>query len=352
MSMDAPRAIVEVEGATVRWDDLIDMRLENTLYFAADSFEIQLNNENMLSDWLRKEQEVRIYLGFVNDPGRWSKQELQHVFTGKIDGVKPSFAAEKTVQIIGRDYSARYLDTDSSIAFANQSSDEIAILLANKYGLTPVVTPGVATLDKEMFSDKKEWDILQMLADREGFICYVDKDKQLYFGPRQDETDEAVVHKFSRKRGYENCTLEFDDSAVGVVNTVTVRHWHKKRLIEASAKDDFLIQQMGQVKERIVYESKATTPELAQTLAQKRLKEWSRQVITGRAWGPLVPELIAERKVATEGCGRFDGDYYIDRVTHSISKMGATSEVDITNVRPETAQQYRQDLYDYQGAKL
>lgn len=351
MEQEAPRAIVEVDGVDVRWDDLVDLRVENSLYFAADSFEIRLNNEQMLSDWLRKEQEVRIYLGFVNNPDRWSKSELQHIFTGKIDGIKPGFSSTNTVQLIGRDYASRLIDTDNSIAFANQAAHEIAILLANKYGLTPVVTPGESVLDKEMFNNKKEWDILQMLADREGFVCYVDKDKNLYFGPRQ-ESDEEVVHTYSRKPGEANCTVDFDDSAVGVVNKVTVRHWYKKRLIEASAQNDSLTEHMGQVKERIVYDSKAKTPELAKSIAEKRLKEWSRQVVTARVWSPLLPSLAAEKKVSIVGCGRFDEDYYIDRLTHSLSKMGSTTEVDMTSVRPETAEQYRQDLYDNKEAKL
>lgn len=351
MDIEAPRAIVEVDGVSVRWDDLIDIRVENSLYFAADSFEIRLNNEEFLSDWLRKEQEVRIYIGNVKNPDNWSKSELTHIFTGKIDGVKPDFGSSNTVQIIGRDYSARMIDTEGSIAFANQAAHEIAILLAKKHGLTPVVTPGDSVLDKEMFDNKKEWDILQMLADREGYVCYVDKDKRLYFGPRQD-VDETVVHTFSRRPGEANCTVEFDDSSVGVVNKVTVRHWHKKRLIEASAQNDSLIQRMGQVKERIVYDSKAQTPALAKSIAEKRLKEWSRQVITARVWSPIVPHLVAEKKVAFVGCGRFDEEYYIDRVTHTIGKAGATSEADVTSVRPDTAEQYRQDLYENKEAKL
>lgn len=346
-----PRAVLEVAGVDVRWTDLISLRLENTLYMAADSFEATLDNQHMLSDWLRKEQEVRIYLGYVSDPERWSKNELVHVFTGKIDGVRPSFGNPKTVQLLGRDYSARMLDTESTIAFKNQKSGQIAQLLAKKYGLKFVGQVGDADLDKEMFTNKKEWDILQTLADREGFVCYVTKNKELYFGPRQS-SDENQVYTFSRVLGKENCKIECDDSSVGVITKVTVRHWHKKKLIQASAENKKLAASLGQTKERVVFDSKAKTPADAKRIAENKLKEWSRAVVTCRANTPLLPYLEAEKKAKTEGTGRFDGMYYIDRVVHELSRSGATSETDMTNIRPDTAEQYRNDLYNYQSKKM
>lgn len=346
-----PRAILEVAGVDVRWTDLIHLRLENTLYMAADSFEATLDNQHMLSDWLRKEQEVRIYIGYVRNPDKWSKDELVHVFTGKIDGVRPSFGNPNTVQLLGRDYSARMIDTESTIAFKNQKSGQIAQLLAKKYGLKFIGQMGDADLDKEMFTNKKEWDILQALADREGFVCYVTKNKELYFGPRK-VSDEKPIYTFSRVPGKQNCKIEYDDSSVGVITKVTIRHWHKKKLIQGSAENKALAKSIGQVKERIVFDSKAKTPADAKRIAERKLKEWSRAVVTGHATTPLLPYLEAEKKVKTEGTGRFNGDYYIDRVVHEISRSGAISETDITNIRPDTAEQYRQDLYDYKEKKM
>lgn len=343
--MDAPRAIIEVAGVDVKWTDLIDLKLEQTLYMAADSFDITFDNSKLLSDWFRKEQELRIYLGYVKNPLSWTKSDLTHVFTGKIDGVKPNFENPNTVELLGRDYSARMIDTQSTLAFNNQTSGQIAQYFANKYGLNFIGEMGVVDLDKEMLTDKKEWDVLQALADREGFVCYVDKDKNLYFGPRQD-SDDDIVYTFSRVPGKINCTAEFDDSSLGVYSKVTVKHWYKKQLIQASAENTQLSESIGQVKEKIIYDSKAKTPELAQEIANLRLKDYSRQVITGTINSFMIPEIVPEKKVTFEGGGRFSNDYYVEQATTEISKSGATIELDVTNLRPDDTEQYRTDLYN------
>lgn len=349
--MDAPRAIVEVAGVDVRWHDLIEVSFENTLYLAADSFEATFRNDKYLSDWFRKMQEVKIYLGYVKYPYAWSKAELDHVFTGRIDGVKPKFSSSMTVQIIGRDYSAPLIDTEYTVAYAERTSSQIATMLAEKYGLTPMVTTTTAIADRDIFANKKEWEVLQTLADLEGFVCYVTKDKELYFGPRREE-DEEVVAELNYRKPVASCMeIEFDDSTVGVYNKVTVRHWlgRQKQLIEASAVNEELVAAMGgQIKERVIYESKAKTYELAKMYAEKRLQELSRAVVTATGICPGNQKMVAEKKVAVSGCGRFDETYYIEKATHKLSKQeGFRTTFDITSVRPETAEQYRQDLYDY-----
>jgi phage protein D len=348
--MDAPRAIVEVAGGDVHWYDLVEMKFENTLYLAADSFEATFRNNKLLSDWFRKGQEVQIYLGYVKEPSAWSKSELDHVFTGLVDGVKTTFGSSMTVELVGRDYSAPLIDTEYSVAYAERTSSQVAALLAAKYGIAPQVTDTTVIVEKELIADKKEWEVLQALADLEGFVCYVSKDKALYFGPRAEDDDNVVANLVYRTPGMANCEMDFDDSSVGVVNKVTIRHWmgSNKQLIEASAINQQVLDAMGgQVKERIIYEGKAKTIELAQYFADKRLKELSRMVVTGSGICVGNHKMFAEKRVAVSGCGRFDETYYIDKVSHEINKSsGYKCSFDITSVRPDSAEQYRQDLYD------
>lgn len=353
--MVEPRAIIEVDGADVKWDDFINLSVENTVYLAADSFDCTLDNSLMLSEWLRKNQTVRIYIGYVKDIRSWHKTELKHIFTGKIDGVKPSFDSSKTVQIIGRDYSAGMIDTECNISYNNVTSSNVANILAKKYGLKPIVTSTANKVERDMWVNKKEWEVLQGLADEEGFVCYVTKDKELYFGERNTNDDNIIDTLIYNQGLKSNCKMEFDDSSIDVINKVTVRHWihNRKQLIEASSQNDFLIKQMGQIKERIEYVAKATTNTIAKTYANKLLKEYSRQVITGTGSRlPGNPDLYAEGKLNTVNFGRFNGTYYINKVVHQISKNdGYTNSLDITNVRPDDAQQYRNDLYDNNSKK-
>jgi phage protein D len=354
--MGAHRCWIEVtdpdtnEQVAVKWTDIINLNLELSLYVAADTFDCTLRNDLLLSDYLRKEQEISFWMGTVADPSNWTKDELTHLFTGKIDGVRPYFGEQMTVQLVGRDYSARLIDTEFSVAFAERTAADIAMMLAQKHGLTPQVTPTEVVIEKDLYKDRKEWDILQELADREGFVCYVKRNKILYFGPRSDQDDTVVAEINYRQQEKSNALgIQFDDSLVGVINYVVVRHWlgKKKGLVEGEAKNQALIDKYGE-KKRVIYDPKAKTKELADQSAAKRLKEWSRVVVTAepvRVAGS--PFLIPEKMVTVKGCGRFDSNYYIEKARHSLSKRSCFTEISITSQRPDSAAQYRQDLYNY-----
>jgi Phage protein D len=358
-----PRCWIEIydpateEYSPVRWSDLLDVTIENTLYLAADSCEIVLKNDKLLSDWLRKEQEVKVWLGYVQNPDEWTKEELEHIFTGKIDGVRPEFTARHTVQLVGRDYSAPLLDTEYNLAFAERTSSQIAELLAEKRGLIPKVTPTESIVARDIYKDKKEWEILQELAEHEGYVCYVTEKKELYFGPRNDQ-DEELSARFVYRGEKEKSNLKkitFDDSNIGIINKVVVRRWvgKSKQLIEATAKNDDLIKKYGE-KVRVVTDSKVKTIEQAMAKAEKLLKEWSRSVVTAESVEVNGDSLLkAEKKVEIVGCGRFDSAYYIDRIRHKLTRTeGYRSELDLTSQRPDSAAQYRRDLYNYEAKTM
>lgn len=344
-----PRAFITIDGVPVRWNDVISLTWESTLYLAADSLEVELCNRERLSDWLRKNQEIKLFLGYVKNAQGWNEKELRFCFAGKIDGVKPRFSGDgETVTLMCRDYSRDLLDTEYSIAYAERTASQIAEILARKHGLTPQVTPTTDILERDIFHDTTEWEMLQELAEREGYVCYVKKEKKLVFAPRAEETE--IVARYSWRKNV--VSAEFDDSSVGVYNKVTVRHWTKKKRIEASAQDDFLIKQMGRVVERVVYDSQVKSFAQAQEKAKKRLKELSRQVITGEITVVGDPALEAEKRVVLEGFGRFSGTYYINRAVHRFGAGGYTVDLSVTNVRPQDAHQYREDLYNYSTKKM
>lgn len=360
--MGAHRCWIEVidpntnDPVAVKWTDVINLNIDLSLYVAADSFDCTLRNDLLLSDYLRKEQEISFWIGSVANPNQWGKDELTHIFTGKIDGVRPFFGDQMTVQLVGRDYSARLIDTEFSVAFAERTGSQIVILLAEKHGLAYEVVATDVVIEKDLYKDRKEWEILQELADREGYVCYVKKNKVLYFGPRKDTDDTVIAELNYKKKEKSNVlTMQFDDSLVGVINYVIVRHWagKKKGLIEGEAKNQDLIDAYGE-KKRVIYDPKAKTKELADEIAAKKLKEWSRTVVTGEqirvASSPLMEP---ERVVAVKGCGRFDSNYYIEKVHHTFSKAGGFfTEVNITSERPDSAAQYRKDLYNYSERKM
>ena len=99
-----------------------------------------------------------------------------------------------TIEIDGRDLTARLLDARTQETFANQTASEIAKTLAGRHKLTPVVT-ATTTLAGRYYGAEHdritlgqfsrattEWDLLTFLAAREGFDVFV-KGQSLYFQP-------------------------------------------------------------------------------------------------------------------------------------------------------------------------
>jgi len=349
--MGEPRCVVEVAGQVVLPEDIYECDVINTLYLAADSFDLQIANTDLKSDWFRKKQQVKVYHGYVANPAKWYLSDLDHVFTGLIDGVQPKWGKQTgaIVELIGRDYSGPLIDTQNSYAFANWTSSQIANFFARKYGLKPLITPTTEIITSDVYQAKKEWDVLQTCAAREGFVCYVTKDLELYFGPRQ-ESDKTVVDTISvTGAGTAGIDMSFDDSSVGVYNKVTVYHYYKKQLIQGSAQNDQLITQMnGQVVEKVLTDAKAKTNAQATALAANYLHEYSRQAITGSLQSlPGNTLYVAEKKVQVVDAGRFTGLYYIEEASHKYGKQnGFTASLSVTNIRPDDAAQYKQDLYN------
>lgn len=349
--MAEPRCIVQVAGETVLPEHIIQSNVTNTLYMAASSFDLTLTNDDLKSDWFRKKQQVKIFYGYVKNPSKWYLDELDHQFTGLIDGVQPGWDKQQgeTVELIGRDYSGPMIDSQFSLAFANRTASQIVLIYAKKYNLTPLITPTTDIITADVYQDKKEWEILQTLAAREGFVCYVTKDLELYFGPRQ-ESDDTVVDTLSVKGLRKSAgSIKFDDSSVGVYNQIRVMHFYKKQLIEAVATNQQLVTSMGgQVVEKVMTDAKAKTQALAQQIADNYLHEYSRQAITATiSDAPGSPFYVAEKKIQLVDAGRFSGLYYLEEVDHKFSKQdGYTVDMTVTNIRPDDAGQYKEDLYN------
>ncbi|MFB5192798.1 phage late control D family protein [Alicyclobacillus fastidiosus] len=355
--MGEPRCLVEVAGRIVLPNDIYECDVDLTLYMAASSFDITINNSDLKSDWFQKKQQVKVYYGYVNNPDNWNINDLDHVFTGLTDGVKPQWGGQQgdVVELIGRDYSGQMIDTYNSYAFTNWTSSQIANYFAKKYGLTPIITATTSKVPSDAYQNLQEWDVLQTCAVREGFICYVTKDLGLYFGPRQYSSNPVATISVASISGAATSgdSLVFDDSAVGVYNKVTVIHYYKGKTIEGSAQNDKLIQSMGgQVVEKIMTDSKATTPALANQLAQSYLTEYSRQAITGTLQNlPGNTAYTIDALVKVTGAGRFSGSYYIEEAKLQYGKQNGfvTESLSITNILPDYAYQYKTDLYGDNG---
>jgi phage protein D len=112
---------------------------------------------------------------------------------GKVDDVTLD-PINGVLQIEGRDLTAALIEARTQETFSNRTASEIAILLAQRHGLLPVVTPTSTPVGRyyqnehdritlNAFSHATtEWDLLVFLARQEGFDVFVEG-SSLYFQP-------------------------------------------------------------------------------------------------------------------------------------------------------------------------
>lgn len=186
-----PRAIVTINGISVYF---IEIEIQTTTFSIADNYSIvlPLNGQDKKLDlnfWASEiDMLVKIYVGFPINPNSYGTNDLDLLIVGDVDLMEID-PLQATVTISGRDLTSRLIDTKSSKKYANYSASQIATILAQKHGLTPVVTPtagNVGTIYNNlqviMTKEITEWDLITFLAGQYGYVVFVNGES-LYFQP-------------------------------------------------------------------------------------------------------------------------------------------------------------------------
>lgn len=254
------------------------------------------------------------------------------------------------VQIRGRDLSASLIETRTQETFSNRTASEIATILAERHGLTPVVTQTTTPVGRYYESEHDrvtlgefshattEWDLLVFLARQEGFDVFV-QGTTLYFQPRTAPSPPAMVIQpvdvVSMKLA-RSLTLARDIE-------VTVKSWNTR------LKNAFTQTVRGQAVSGIgsaggggvqtyVYVRPNLTPDQALKFAQSRLNEISRHERVVDIVMPGELTLTARSTVLLDGTGSdFDQVYYVDTIERSITFQGGFSQqIRAKNTSPRT----------------
>lgn len=197
-----PRAIVRVGDAPVdAWES---WEVTSNTYNEADSFRVSFAISALPTDmganWFSTQPQmfVEVLAGFPTDPANPNAVELASLIYGRVDEVELDVVASK-VNLTGRDLTAVFIDSKITSTYENQTSSEIATLLAQSHGLTPVVTATTGTAGTlykrtqvRMQADRSEWDLLIWLAREEGFVVYV-TGQSLHFEPDDRESGEPYL---------------------------------------------------------------------------------------------------------------------------------------------------------------
>ena len=325
--------------------------------FEAATFTIDANIEPSYStnaSWWSGQTKVvaTIQIGYQSG----SSVAWQTVLTGVVDDYEIDLD-NRAVTFDGRDLAAQLIDTKTAQTYANQTSSEIATMLAQSVGLTPVVTATKTPVGRYYQIDHArmalggfhtsitQWDLLIYLAQQEGFDLFV-SGTSLYFQPAatsatpynifwqlgQDGVPSSNVINLRLKHAL---TL-----AKGV--SVTIKSWHSgmKRAIEQRTADPDYNGKNGYGTQDYVFYVPNLTPQQAINLANQRYADITRHLreISFDAPGDLVltPRLV----VVLDGTGTaFDTTYYPDAISLALSQDGGfTMNVTAKNIPPTPTQ--------------
>ncbi|HUB91407.1 MAG TPA: hypothetical protein VMA74_16915 [Dyella sp.] len=240
-----PRGIVRVNGQQIAgW---LEWEAESHTYRESATFRVLLSLSALAAPndevWFCSQttMTVELYGGFPADPSNYGVSDLDLVLVGNVDDVHYD-PLQRTLELTGRDLASLLIDAKTTETFRNQTASQIATTLAQRHGLTPVVT---ATSDKagkyyqidhiQLTDGHTEWDLLTWLAAQTGYVVYV-KGHELHFEPAPDPAQAPVypiVWTPADDTQSFQCTAEqlsFSRTlTVGNTITVTVRSWNQKQ---------------------------------------------------------------------------------------------------------------------------
>jgi phage protein D len=252
-----------------------------------------------------------------------------------------------TLSLTGRDLAASLIEARTQQTFANQTSSEIATILAGRHGLAASVTATTTPVGRywELEHDRlvlnafshatTEWDLLVTLARHEGFDVWVGG-TTLYFQPPQPSSaPQAVLRPVATATGPVNVIslrLERALTLAGAI-AVTVKSWHSRL---GTACVQTANSGGSGTPLSYVYIVPNLTPDQALSLAQQRLAELTghERVVSAEMPGELT--LAPRMMLRLEGTGTdFDQNYWIDEIERHLSvEHGFTQRLRARNSSP------------------
>lgn len=227
---------------------------------------------------------------------------------GRADAAETDVHAGVTT-LDGRDLAALLVDARPAELFPNQTASAVAEAIAARHGLGADVTATTALVGRLYGADharlllpalartRSDWDLLQALAQTEGFAAHVDGDR-LYFGPPR--VGEPVVVDAAE------CTALRVQRQLALSRGVeiSVQSW-------GTADARAIVARAGRGGTKQVLLRPNLRPEAAQALADRTLADLLRHERTVDLLMPGNPLLLARSIVALRGAGEWDGRYSV-----------------------------------------
>ena len=331
-SLRVPSLTVLADGAPL--PNVIEADITDNAHFAAARFRLRLATDPATAASLLQPGAILdIQLTLGGPPVSLVQGEADTI---SIDVIN------RTVEIDGRDLTARLLDARTQETFANQTASEIAQTLAARHGLAANVTSTTTLAGRYYASEHDritlgqfsrattEWDLLTFLAAREGFDVYVNA-QTLTFAPPA-----ATAPALTLEPGL--CISLQLEHALTLARDieVTVKSWNTRQqtaftqTARSAARSG---RRSGGPPQRIVVVRPNLTPDDAMQLAQRILADLSAHERLVHAELPGELTLTPRARVQLTGTGTdFDQLYYIAELDRHLStEHGFTERLRLKN---------------------
>lgn len=265
-----------------------------------------------------------------NPPARGSSLKVRFGYVDKIRDAGVFFidsynfrysrsGAVFTIKALAKDVKASFR-TLKTTAFENTTLKKIAEDIAKRNGYK-LYFEG-ADINFKRVDQYKERDLvfLQKLCQRYGYVCKVsakkivirDMDKVLGGSVLYVLTPEVVI----------DLDIEVSSLYAGDVD-VAYLDLNKKEATVDKKKTEIKASKNTQV-ERVRVENKKQAERIAHAQkTQNEMKEFKGRV---RCIG--IPDIYASGKISLSGFGKFDGEYYVSRVEHEITRNGYITQIE------------------------
>jgi phage protein D len=329
----APVAQVTINGAVM--PEILSVSVDDTNVFEASKFTVEARVSTAFpASWWGTQTQIRVKI-FGGFAGQTSG--LTRLLTGNVDKYSIDLDNRK-ITLTGRDLTSLLIDTKTAESYVNQNSGEIAVIIANKHGLTPVVTPTTTPAGTYYASDHTalalgalnhsttEWDMLVYLAQKEGFDVFV-QDTSLYFQPAQTTATPPYLITWTMgpdgvpSSNVIGLTIEHDlTQAPGVSVTILSYNSTSAQTIKAVTKAaGYNASQTAGNTQDYVYNVPNLTQASAQSLANQRFQDITRHLKTIRFSLPGDTVLTPRSVIQVSGTGTvFDTFYYPDMVSRKM----------------------------------
>lgn len=318
-----------------------------------------LPGSSFSADWWSTQGQIRLALqaGFTNEAG--GVVGWQTMLVGDCDTVDIEMGTG-LVRVAGRDLSALLIDQKISKTYQNQTSSQVATLLANEVGLTPNVaatstlvgryyrTDHTNTVQEQFSEASTQWDLLTYLADQEGFDVWVDGTKLNFQPSPANSTIVNLPYVQGAIPAFGGTSLTLHRALTLAKDVeVRVRSWSSK------SKSSFMVSVRGSIKTNAGAVVKLGPPQVynfikpdlthaqAEIFAQQKLVEISRheRVVTVNMPGDLTTNVRDMARLSGTGTG-FDQIYYIDTLERTLSlNHGFVQTLTLKNQSPREEQE-------------